>query len=218
MMLAFSEQEGVCGSGGGPAGRERALMLAVLEDAVRCLAGELGPSGERPTLAAEARAWFMTSDPRWPFSFVNICDALELDADRVRRQLFRDAPEFPPVAGDAQPVVAPRVRRENPPEDDVARMIRDGCPLREVAETFGISVSKASILSGGLASRIKAERDEEIHRLRDAGWTYRALAGHFHLSRIRVMRICARREGLSSGGPVQCSSAEAGGSTRMLAR
>jgi hypothetical protein len=194
MMLAGCEQEVVCGGGGGPAGRERALMLAVLEDAVHCLAGELGPTGERPTLAAEARTWFMTCDPRWPFSFVNICDAIGLDADRVRRQLLHDAPDFPPVAGVTKPVLAPRLRRENPPEDDVARMIRNGRPLREVAETFGISVSKASILSGGLASRIKAERDEEIRRLRDAGWTYRALAGQFRLSRIRVMRICARRE------------------------
>jgi hypothetical protein len=73
------------------------------------------------------------------------------------------------------------------------QMIREGRPLRVVAETFGISISKASILSCGLASRIKAERDEEIRRLRGAGWTHRALAAHFGLSRIRIMRICARR-------------------------
>ena len=87
MMLAGSEGEVGCGGAGGPAVRERALMQAVLEDAVHCLAGELGPSSARPTLAAEARAWFTASDPHWPFSFVNLCDALGLDADRVRRHL-----------------------------------------------------------------------------------------------------------------------------------
>ncbi len=73
-------------------------------------------------------------------------------------------------------------------------MIRQGHPLRVVAEAFGISISKASILSCGLASRMKAERDEEIRTLRGEGWTYRALAARFGLSRIRVMRICARRD------------------------
>jgi CRP-like cAMP-binding protein len=57
-----------------------------------------------------------------------------------------------------------------------------------------VSVSKVSVLSQGLASRLKAERDEEILRLRRAGWTHRALATQFGLSRIRVIRICARRE------------------------
>ncbi len=232
MMLAGSEGEAGCGGAGGPAVRERALMQAVLEDAVHCLAGELGPSSARPTLAAEARAWFTASDPHWPFSFVNLCDALGLDADRVRRRLLRDAPEIAPAPGLPKEVLAPRLRRESPPEDDIVRMIRSGHPLRVVAETYGISVSKASILSGGLASRIKADRDEAIRRFRSAGWTYRALAGRFGLSRIRVMRICG---GKNSGGPVQRSSAsraarfrcppdapsppaDAGGSARMLAR
>src|SRR5439155_800964 len=65
-----------------------------------------------------------------------------------------------------------------------------GRPLRVVAQTFGISISKASILSCGLASRMKAERDDEIRRLRAEGWTHRALAAHFELSRIRIIRIC----------------------------
>src|SRR5437773_1951665 len=99
---------------GGPAASERALMRAVLEDAIRCLIGEVGPRHQRGALAV-------------------------------------------------------------------------------VAQTFGISISKASILSCGLASRMKAERDEEIRRLRAEGWTHRALAAHFELSRIRIMRICQRR-------------------------
>ncbi len=177
----------------GPAAGERALMRAVLEDAVHCLAGEIGPVRERPQLAAEARAWVVGVDRQWPFSFENVCDTLGFDTDRMRSRLLRDAPDLPIL--DAAETGTPPIRRrqECPAEEDIVRMIREGHPLRVVAETFGISISKASILSGGLASRMKAERDEDIRRMRRAGWTHRALAKHFHLSRIRIMRICGRR-------------------------
>jgi hypothetical protein len=175
----------------GPAAGERALMRAILEDAIRCLSGEIGPIRERPQLASEARAWIAASNLRWPFSFENVCDHLGFDPERVRGRVLRDAPELPAFEGARQ--AGTRPRRETPAEHEIMQMIREGRPLRVVAETFGISISKASILSCGLASRIKAERDDEIRRLRSAGWTHRALAGHFGLSRIRIMRICARR-------------------------
>lgn len=168
---------------------ERALMRAVLEDAIRCLGGAGGPARHRSALAHEARRWVAEDDGQWPFSFLNICDSLGLDADHVRDRLLRRALDVDPADG----VVTARPRREPPPEHAIVSMIRDGHPLRVVAETFGISVSKASILSCSLASRIKAERDEEIRRLRAVGWTHRALAKRFSLSRIRVMRICAGR-------------------------
>src|SRR5262249_15527935 len=162
----------------------------VLEDAIRCLAGEIGPVRERPQLALDARAWIETSDIRWPYSFVNVCDHLGFDADQLRTRILRDAPDLPAEGIYVQ--TSARPRREPPAEHEIIQMIREGRPLRVVAETFGISISKASILSCGLASRIKAERDEEIRRLRRAGWTHRALATQFGLSRIRIMRICAR--------------------------
>jgi hypothetical protein len=168
---------------------ERALMRAVLEDAIRCLGGAGGPSRLRPTLAAEARRWVTEGDRHWPYSFENICDALGLDADHVRARLLERSAEV--ELSDAAP--AARTRREPPPEHAIVSMIREGHPLRVVAETFGISVSKASILSCSLASRMKAERDEQIRQLRSLGWTHRALAKRFQLSRIRVMRICAGR-------------------------
>ena len=176
----------------GPGCGERELMRAVLEDAIHCLAGEIGPSRERGQLAADAREWIVASDARWPFSFDNICDAIELDLGSLRARLLRNAPVIP-FAGEQQTAVR-RAKRERPAEDDIVQMIRSGQPLRVVAETFGISVSKVSILSCGLASRLKAERDDEIRGLRQAGWTRRALAAHFGLSRIRILRICARRE------------------------
>ena len=170
-------------------GGERALMRAVLEDAIRCLGGAGGPMRLRPSLAAEARRWVSDRDRQWPYSFENICDSLGLDAEHVRARLINRAPELE-MTDDA---LATRPRREPPPEQAIVSMIREGHPLRVVAETFGISVSKASILSCSLASRIKAERDEEIRHLRSLGWTHRALAKRFSLSRIRVMRICAGR-------------------------
>jgi len=184
----------------GRAAGERALMRAVLEDAIRCLIGEVGPRHQRGALAAEARQWIEIADPRWPFSFENVCDGLGLNAANLRRRLLRDAPA-PALPDASAPTLADarqpggrgvRSRRETPAECDIVQMIRAGRPLRVVAQTFGISISKASILSCGLASRMKAERDEEIRRLRAEGWTHRALAAHFELSRIRVMRICQR--------------------------
>ncbi|HJQ83921.1 MAG TPA: hypothetical protein VKA21_07595 [Candidatus Binatia bacterium] len=191
-MVRMAEQtEKATMTEAGPAAGERALMRAVLEDAIRCLAGEIGPVRERPQLAAEARTWIEDPDLRWPYSFGNVCDHLGFETDRLRERLLRHAPELPQL--DEATAAAARPRRETPGEQEIMQMIRQGRPLRVVAETFGISISKASILSCGLASRMKAERDEEIRRLRGNGWTHRALATHFNLSRIRIMRICARR-------------------------
>src|SRR5439155_18178232 len=68
----------------GPAAGERALMRAVLEDAVHCLVGEVGPRRQRGQLAAEAREWIEAGDSRWPFSFENVCDALGFHAASLR--------------------------------------------------------------------------------------------------------------------------------------
>ncbi len=174
----------------GPAGGERALMRAVLEDAVRCLVGEVGPRRQRGQLAAEAREWIEAADPRSPFSFENVCDGLGLHAVSLRGRLLCDAPvlALPEARQPGGRGVRPRC--EAPAEYEIVRMIREGRPLRIVAQTFGISISKASTLSCGLASRMKAERDGEIRRLRADGWTHRALVARFGLSRIRIMRIC----------------------------
>jgi hypothetical protein len=192
MMRLVDQSEKAILTEAGPAAGERALMRAVLEDAIHCLAGEIGPIRERPQLAADARAWIEDADMRWPYSFANVCDSLGFDVDRLRSRLLQDAPMLLAADDDRETPMPSRVRRDTPAEHEIMQMIRDGRPLRVVAETFGISISKASILSCGLASRIKAERDDEIRRLRGSGLTHRALATQFGLSRIRIMRICAR--------------------------
>jgi hypothetical protein len=75
---------------------EAALMRAVLEDALRCFAGQfVARRRHAQRLAGEAEEWFFTDDDRWPFSFVNICAVLGVDPEYVRRglkQLRRERP------------------------------------------------------------------------------------------------------------------------------
>src|SRR6185503_16773604 len=69
---------------------ERRLMIAVLEDAVdvyRKQAGARDPRGEQ--LFHEAEEWIEDQDRSWLYSFGNICDVLDIDADYLRRGLHR---------------------------------------------------------------------------------------------------------------------------------
>ena len=69
---------------------EVALMRAVLEDALHCVAKQFSHRGRRPQrLAREAEAWFFADDEHWLFAFVNICAVLGLDPGYVRRGLIR---------------------------------------------------------------------------------------------------------------------------------
>jgi len=73
---------------------ERALMLAVLEDAIRCLQEHRRSARAEPRrLAREAEAWIRSNAER-PFSFVNICEALDIPARELRAALlaWRHAP------------------------------------------------------------------------------------------------------------------------------
>jgi hypothetical protein len=63
-------------------------MLAVLEDAIDCyqkFAHARDPRGTQ--MFEEAREWVSSTDRSWLFSFENICDTLEINADYVRRGL-----------------------------------------------------------------------------------------------------------------------------------
>lgn len=73
---------------------EKRLMFAVLESAVFSI------GLPRPTVMPRvidmqaagpeaAMAWFMDDDRGWPYSFVNVCDVLDLDVDAVRAGVRR---------------------------------------------------------------------------------------------------------------------------------
>lgn len=67
----------------------RALMLAVLEDAIRCIVeGRRRSRFRARRLAAEAEAWVRCERREWPFSFVNICEVLGFDVDAMRAHLL----------------------------------------------------------------------------------------------------------------------------------
>jgi hypothetical protein len=77
---------------------ERRLMMAVLDDAVRCVETYRGPTDARGRrLFHEAKQWLLAAEPYWPYSFERICAVLDLDANAVRHRL-QLAPERPPVS------------------------------------------------------------------------------------------------------------------------
>lgn len=91
---------------------EKRLMLAVLEEAVgdyqRCL---VATGNEARRLFRDAEDWFASDDTEWPYSFVNICNALELDVGYVRAGLgrWRDAQRARAERG--EPVIRVQLRR-----------------------------------------------------------------------------------------------------------
>jgi len=73
---------------------ERALMLAVLEDALRCFADDRRTrSGRRRRRSRQAEAWLFADDYAWPFSFVNLCATFDLSPSAVRAALRAGPPE-----------------------------------------------------------------------------------------------------------------------------
>ena len=67
----------------------RALMLAILEDAILCI--QRGRRRRHPgtrRLAAEAETWVRSDAREWLFSFASICDVLGIDPDALRVRLL----------------------------------------------------------------------------------------------------------------------------------
>ena len=69
----------------------QALMLAILEDATRCIErGRRRRHAPTRRQAAEAEHWIRCECRAWLFSFGSICDALGFDADALRVRLLAD--------------------------------------------------------------------------------------------------------------------------------
>ena len=84
---------------GKPASGERALLRAVLQDAVLCLRGEVGSGRERQQLNTQAILWVTSTSRKWPFAFESLCDTLGFDVECLRQRLLRDAAQPDGSAG-----------------------------------------------------------------------------------------------------------------------
>src|SRR5712692_3817491 len=63
---------------------EKRLMLAVLEDAVRCFQDNVAAESDaKKKLFREAEEWFLAKDDDAPLSFDSVCDALGLNPEYV---------------------------------------------------------------------------------------------------------------------------------------
>jgi hypothetical protein len=91
---------------------ERALMLAVLEDGIRCFQDHLqSPRVRARLLARQSERWIRSEDRTWPFSFHNICESLSIEPEILRNRLL----EARPQAESARPRVSShRVYRLTP--------------------------------------------------------------------------------------------------------
>lgn len=75
---------------------EVALMAAVLDSAVSDFHLQFVKRGRRAQrLAKEAEEWVFSDEAEWPFSFVNICTALGLEPDYLRRGLTHQKHQRP---------------------------------------------------------------------------------------------------------------------------
>ncbi|OGZ46215.1 MAG: hypothetical protein A3C84_01720 [Candidatus Ryanbacteria bacterium RIFCSPHIGHO2_02_FULL_48_12] len=64
---------------------EKRLLYAILFDAIHCFqAYLLANKTHQKRLYTEAAAWLFGDDTTWHFSFLNICDLLDLDAGYLR--------------------------------------------------------------------------------------------------------------------------------------
>ena len=72
-----------------PACGERRLLLAVLEDGIRTFIKNAGAShGRAFNLRREALTWLSSDESRDVFGFQNICEALGIDAERLRQRVL----------------------------------------------------------------------------------------------------------------------------------
>jgi hypothetical protein len=68
---------------------EKALLLAILEDAVDCFQKHAAARGEKQKkLIDEAKSWILQEDRNWPMSFVNICEIFGIHPHYLRSGLM----------------------------------------------------------------------------------------------------------------------------------
>jgi hypothetical protein len=81
---------------------EKHLMLAVLEDAIRCYQDNyVSRSRKRKRFFHEVKEWLASEDSNWVFSFEYICYVLDLDPAYIRQGLLLCRPSLGAVHGGA---------------------------------------------------------------------------------------------------------------------
>ena len=81
-----------------PAGGERRLLLAVLEDGIRTLLKYAQAThGRAFNLRREALIWLTSIDRKDVFGFENICEALGIDAKRLRERVLASSGRGPSI-------------------------------------------------------------------------------------------------------------------------
>jgi len=69
---------------------EKRLMLAVMEDAIATFQKSVyGATRRQRRLLRETEEWIDSGDTAWPFSFENICAALDIESTYLRTGLRR---------------------------------------------------------------------------------------------------------------------------------
>ena len=69
---------------------EKMLLFALLVDAISCFQPFASAHGTHRTKKfCEAKNWLLSNRQDWPFSYRNVCEALALDPDCLRRGLLR---------------------------------------------------------------------------------------------------------------------------------
>jgi hypothetical protein len=85
---------------------ERALALAVLWEAVLDLDKyRFAQRRRQQRLYWEAYEWVTSDDRSWPYSFANLCDAVGLTVEPVRKELLGELRALPPTTAVAEPML-----------------------------------------------------------------------------------------------------------------
>lgn len=99
---------------------EQRLMAALLEDALTmCSKLALPTTAQRSHLQRETMHWLRSNDRTWVFSFLRVCETLDLDPGAIRRGVrLRRAAACSPFghAGVARPGGAPQGGTTHPAE------------------------------------------------------------------------------------------------------
>ncbi len=91
-----------------PGGRvrsaEQRLVAALLEDAIAVYSKNREPKTRKARrLLNETERWFLSSDRTWVFSYLRVCEALDLDPYCIRRALRLPRTGLPAVAPRPEP-------------------------------------------------------------------------------------------------------------------